>query len=103
MFTVTKNVHDFGECTRISKNKTTVLKKMLIIPKKINDFKINHKFIDFWKWKKKCKNENIRPPFLGIPFWYSGNDTYSDSCDGCGWFDGTRWREEVTKILIDKR
>ncbi|WP_061869314.1 hypothetical protein [Prevotella intermedia] len=52
---------------------------------------------------QKCKNENIRPPFLGIPFWYSGNDTYSDSCEGCGWFDSARWREEVTKILIDKK
>lgn len=52
---------------------------------------------------KKCKNENIRPPFLGIPFWYNGNNTYSGSCEGCGWFDSARWREEVTKILIDKK
>lgn len=46
-----------------------------------------------------CKKNNIRPPFLGIPFWYKGNDVYCGTCEGCGWFDGAKWRQEVIKIL----
>ena len=34
-----KNVHDYEECTRISKNKTTVLKKCSSFQKKVNDLK----------------------------------------------------------------
>ena len=47
-----------------------------------------------------CKNENVRPAFLGIPFWYSGGSEYLDTCEGCGWFDGEKWRYELSKILL---
>ena len=47
----------------------------------------------------KCKNENIRPPFLGIPFWYAGDKHYRGTCKGCGWYDGKKWREELAKRI----
>lgn len=46
-----------------------------------------------------CKVRSQRPPFLGIPFWYEGGEAYTGSCDGCGWFDGIRWRAEVALRL----
>lgn len=46
-----------------------------------------------------CKLHNERPPFLGIPFWYKGSIRYCGTCEGCGWYDGVKWREEVSKIL----
>lgn len=46
-----------------------------------------------------CVKTNKRPPFLGIKFWYEGNDQYRGSCKGCGWFDGTKWRDKVNKQL----
>lgn len=45
----------------------------------------------------KCKLDNIRPPFFGIPFWYEGDEHYCGSCVGCGWHDGVKWREEISK------
>ena len=45
----------------------------------------------------KCKLDNIRPPFFGIPFWYEGDEHYCGSCVGCGWYDGAKWREEISK------
>lgn len=47
----------------------------------------------------QCKKNGERVPFLGIPFWYKGCSKYEGFCEGCGWFDGKRWREEVSKIL----
>lgn len=47
----------------------------------------------------KCKVDNIRPPFLGIPFWYAGSEKYCGTCEGCGWYDGVKWREEISKKL----
>lgn len=46
-----------------------------------------------------CKEHNIRPPFLEIPFWYEGDSQYTGSCEGCGWYDGKKWREELSKKL----
>lgn len=46
-----------------------------------------------------CKKQNERTPFLGIPYWYKGSSKYEGSCEGCGWFDGKRWREEVRKKI----
>ena len=46
-----------------------------------------------------CKVFNERPPFLGIPFWYSGDSHYCGTCEGCGWYDGVKWREEISKKL----
>ncbi len=46
-----------------------------------------------------CKLTNVRPPFLGIPFWYEGDSQYKGSCKGCGWYDGKKWREEISKLI----
>ena len=50
-----------------------------------------------------CKETNIRPPFLEIPFWYKGDCHYCGSCVGCGWYDGKKWREELTKYIENGR
>lgn len=49
----------------------------------------------------KCKKTNIRPPFIGMSFWYEGNEKYLGTCVGCGWFDGVKWRLEANKKLCD--
>ena len=46
-----------------------------------------------------CKSQNIRPPFLEIPFWYEGDKNYKGSCVGCGWYDGVAWRDAVKNKL----
>lgn len=46
-----------------------------------------------------CKLNNIRPPFLGINFWYEGDEHYRGTCVGCGWYDGIKWKEELNKLL----
>lgn len=47
----------------------------------------------------KCRTTNIRTPFLEIPFWYQGDSSYKGTCIGCGWYDGVKWREEISKHL----
>lgn len=42
-----------------------------------------------------CIKTNLRPPFLEIKFWYQGDHTYTGSCEGCGWYDGTLWRKKL--------
>jgi hypothetical protein len=46
-----------------------------------------------------CINNNIRPAFFEINYWYDGTDKYLGSCEGCGWYDGIKWREELNKII----
>lgn len=50
----------------------------------------------------KCKKTDIRPPFFGINFWYEGNQHYCGSCEGCGWYDGVKWRQVINEILSKK-
>lgn len=50
----------------------------------------------------ECKKTNIRPPFLGISYWYEGGENYCGTCVGCGWHDGAKWREAVDKLIRDK-
>ena len=47
----------------------------------------------------RCKETNIRPPFLGISYWYDGDQRYVNTCVGCGWYDGIRWRAEINRNL----
>lgn len=47
-----------------------------------------------------CKSTGIRPTFLGISFWYKGDSKYTNTCDGCGWYDAAKWREVVNSKLI---
>ena len=49
-----------------------------------------------------CKLHNERPPFLGILFWYAGNSQYFGTCEGCGWYDGVKWRNELNKQISNK-
>lgn len=51
----------------------------------------------------KCKKTDIRPPFFGISFWYEGNQNYCGTCEGCGWYDGVKWRQAVNDILINNK
>ncbi len=51
----------------------------------------------------RCIQTNKRPPFFEIAFWYKGDENYTGSCVGCGWYDGIKWREEVTKKLSLKK
>ncbi len=47
----------------------------------------------------RCKKTDVRPPFFGISFWYEGDSNYHGICEGCGWYDGVKWRENVNKKL----
>ena len=46
-----------------------------------------------------CKLNDKRPPFIGIKFWYKGDENYIDTCDGCGWYDGKKWRDSINNNL----
>lgn len=46
-----------------------------------------------------CKSKGVRPPFFEVPFWYEGDSVYRETCVGCGWYDGVKWREEVSKLI----
>ena len=47
----------------------------------------------------RCKLSGKRQPFLGISYWYEGDEEYCGSCVGCGWYDGKAWREDVDSRL----
>ncbi len=47
----------------------------------------------------KCKLTDKRQPLFGIRFWYSGDECYRGTCEGCGWHDGVKWKEELQKRL----
>ncbi len=49
-----------------------------------------------------CKKNNVRPPFLGVPFWYKGNEQYCGFCEGCGWYDGAEWRKQLKQFIKQK-
>lgn len=46
-----------------------------------------------------CKLYGKRPPFLGIPYWYEGDEEYCGSCEGCGWYDGEKWRKNLSGLV----
>ena len=46
-----------------------------------------------------CKATNKRTPFLGIRYWYEGTEQYKGTCEGCGWYDGIKWRNNVNEHL----
>ena len=48
---------------------------------------------------QKCIKSGRRPPFLGINFWYEGDEQYKGSCVGCGWYDGCEWRKRLNRLL----
>lgn len=48
---------------------------------------------------QSCIKTRIRPPFLGIEFWYEGDSHYCGRCVGCGWHDGKVWRKKLNEVL----
>ena len=46
-----------------------------------------------------CIKSGKRPPLFGISFWYAGDETYNDTCVGCGWYDGEKWKMELNNLL----
>lgn len=48
---------------------------------------------------RSCKINNKRPPFLEISFWFDGGENYDGTCNGCGWHDGKKWREELNRRI----
>lgn len=48
-----------------------------------------------------CKKFNKRPPLFGVQYWYEGNEDYCGSCNGCGWYDGTKWRDSLNNKLYE--
>ncbi len=51
----------------------------------------------------RCKETGIRPPFLEIAFWYSGDEQYTGTCEGCGWYDARKWRQTVNDMIGKKQ
>ena len=50
-----------------------------------------------------CKKNGIRPAFMEIDYWYLGDSKYVGSCEGCGWYDGKKWRESLNKKLKNSK
>ena len=51
---------------------------------------------------RQCTLKGVRPPLFGINFWYAGDRNYQGTCEGCGWFDGVKWKEELNKQFFSK-
>lgn len=51
---------------------------------------------------KRCAIYNMRPPFMNIKYWYSGDEIYRGTCVGCGWYDGIKWKEELNNLIKNK-
>ena len=50
---------------------------------------------------RHCKKYGIRQPFMGVRFYYAGNDIYKGTCEGCGWYDGLKWTYELNRTITD--
>ncbi len=52
---------------------------------------------------KKCQRTDTRPPFLGIAWWFEGDECYTPAvgCAGCGWAFPEVWRVRVEERLRD--
>ena len=56
-----------------------------------------------------CCKTGIRPDFLGIQWFYSGdehwiaNNTLGSGCYGCPWFDLKEWKDKLNKKLTKRR
>ncbi len=55
----------------------------------------------------RCVKDGLRGQFLGIPWYYEGDELWSkefsdpDGCIGCPWFDIGRWKRELIKKTTD--
>ena len=50
----------------------------------------------------KCRIDGIRQPLFGINYWYEGDEKYRGTCEGCGWYDGAKWKECLNNELKKK-
>lgn len=50
---------------------------------------------------EQCVETGKRPPFLGIEFYYEGNENYENplGCEGCGWYNPHEWRNAISEII----
>lgn len=80
---------------------------------RLTDDQINEKFMLLTRENnllksracEKCVETGLRSNGYGeIEFWYKGDKNYSDTlgCDGCFWYNPSKWREELNKIVIKK-
>ena len=51
-----------------------------------------------------CKKTGKRAKGYGIPFWYEGDENWSESlkCEGCFWFNPEKWRAKVAELVNKK-
>lgn len=54
----------------------------------------------------ECVKTNLRPSFLGIKWFYEGDENYikyqenpEKGCFGCPWYDIEKWKRELNKFL----
>ena len=52
---------------------------------------------------EQCVKTGKRPQFMQIDFYYKGDENYDDQtgCEGCGWYNPHRWRDEIEKQLTE--
>lgn len=43
----------------------------------------------------QCVRTGKRQPLYGINFFYKGDETYRGTCEGCGYHDCKKWKEEL--------
>ena len=51
---------------------------------------------------QSCIKTGVRPPFMGIEYWYEGDCRYLGTCKGCGWYDGKEWRNRLNENIAKK-
>lgn len=49
-----------------------------------------------------CLKYNERPPLFGITYWYVGDEHYNGTCEGCGWYDPSKWRDSLNQLIKKK-
>lgn len=54
---------------------------------------------------RQCVDTGVRPPFLGVSFYYEGREQYQEplGCGGCGWYNPAKWRDALTRLVRGKQ
>jgi len=50
---------------------------------------------------ERCKKTSVRQPFLGINYFYQGDNIYLGSCIGCGWFHPSHWKASLNRFISE--
>lgn len=50
---------------------------------------------------ERCVGTGKRQPLLGINFFFKGHENYEEKtgCEGCGWHNPKKWKEELNKKI----